>query len=323
MHLNITDSNYPLAVESKQKILSYGISEDYFNKHFRFLCGSQNEVVWQYTIGEFTIISDDNTVSIPGKHIIRGIEEFRQLEEVQSVISKNEAEQKMQSCLGDFNGARTIFDSFPKKMSQMDENVPTRPYFTAHSVHKSYGSLGSSWDIGYVDLVTSECIKREGGSSIDCDNSNSLITDSNDPLVVESKQKILSLGISEDYFNKHFQFSCASQKQVIWQYIMGEFRIILTDDIPGKDMHYIKTLDGVNLSRLNEIQSVISQNEAEQKMRLCIEEFMDPRVEFFSLRPYFTATLPQEWMGSVHSGYIDLITGECTKREFTPHYRSR
>ncbi len=163
--VNITDSNHPLVVESKQVILSLGISEDYFNKYFRFLCAADSSsrsyraIRWQYKIGEFSIILED-TLGFSGSDNIHGIQNLGKLNEVQSVISKHEAEEKMQSCIGDFQEARLEVgmprvDTYPRV---------SRPYFIARSIYENHEERGLDikWDVGYVDLETGECTKSQG-----------------------------------------------------------------------------------------------------------------------------------------------------------------
>ena len=40
---NITNPNHPFVVESKKVVLGFGISENYFNKHFKLLCAVDNQ----------------------------------------------------------------------------------------------------------------------------------------------------------------------------------------------------------------------------------------------------------------------------------------
>ncbi|OGY78732.1 MAG: hypothetical protein A3B74_02990 [Candidatus Kerfeldbacteria bacterium RIFCSPHIGHO2_02_FULL_42_14] len=161
---NITDPNHPLVVESKQVVLGFGISEDYFNKHFKFLCAvadqpSHRQVRWQYTIGEFTTIIYDE-IGFSGSTNIHGINnDLYGLTEIQKVISKTEAGQFMQSCIGDFKEARVGF-VFPNGFDRRTSHA--KPYLTASSVKEERG-LDISWDVGNVNLQTGECIKGSGG----------------------------------------------------------------------------------------------------------------------------------------------------------------
>lgn len=162
---NITDPNHPLVVESKKVVLGFGISEDYFNKHFKLLCAvadqpSHRQVRWQYTIGEFTTIIYDE-IGFSGSTNIHGIEnDLYGLTEIQNVISNAEAGQYMQSCIGDFKEARVEF-AFPNGFDRRTSHA--KPYLIARSVKEERG-LDIKFDVGNIDLQTGECIKGSGGA---------------------------------------------------------------------------------------------------------------------------------------------------------------
>lgn len=161
---NITDPNYPLVAESKKVVLDFGISEDYFSKHFKLLCAvadqsSHRQVRWQYTIGEFTTIIYDE-IGFSGSTNIHGINnDLYGLTEIQNVISKADAGQHMQSCIGNFKEARVGF-VFPNGFDRRTSHA--KPYLVARSVKEERG-LDTTWDVGNIDPQTGECIKGSGG----------------------------------------------------------------------------------------------------------------------------------------------------------------
>ncbi len=161
---NINDPNNSLVVESKNVVRDFGISEDYFNKHFKLLCAvadqpSHRQVRWQYIIGEFTTIIYDE-IGFSGSTNIHSIDnDLYGLTEIQKVISKAEAGQRMQSCIGDFKEVSVGF-IFPNGFDRRTSHA--KPYLMARSVKEERG-LDIRWDIGNIDLQTGECIKGNGG----------------------------------------------------------------------------------------------------------------------------------------------------------------
>ena len=161
---NITDSNHPLVAESRKVVLDYGISEDYFNKHFKLLCAvvgtpAHRGVKWQYTIGEFTTIIYDDIGGNESTNIHSIDNNLYGLTEIEKVITQAEAEQRMQSCIGDFEDARMGF-GFPKGFDRSTSHAT--PFLTARSVKIERG-LDIKFVTGTVDLQTGECIKGSGG----------------------------------------------------------------------------------------------------------------------------------------------------------------
>lgn len=160
---NITDPSYPLVEESKNKVLGFGISKDYFNKHFKLLCAVDNkpnrQVRWQYTIGEFTTIINDHVGFVENRNIHSIENDLYGMIEIQKVISKTEAKTRMQSCIGDFKEPRVEI-AFPKEFDRRTSHA--KVYLIARSVYEER-DLDITWTVGRIDLETGECIKDKGG----------------------------------------------------------------------------------------------------------------------------------------------------------------
>lgn len=168
--VSITDPNNSLALLSKKALLNLGISESYLNSHFKFLCAagaSFNLVRWQYTIGEYTALLEDylNFIPQPASGFSN---QLHALTEIQTVISKSEAERIMNACIGDFTDAKVVlgypFDSF-SSMTFNPQTDYSRPLLTARPVQVVSNAIGdTSFSTGTVDLMTGVCTKGSGGA---------------------------------------------------------------------------------------------------------------------------------------------------------------
>lgn len=107
---NITDKNHPLVLEARQALISNSkMSESYFKKHFSLYCANSdhpmptysNHVVFTYKIGDYvTKISD----SVDDRGRFYGFKNnFKDLHEIENVISKRSALLNMQTCIGGIN----------------------------------------------------------------------------------------------------------------------------------------------------------------------------------------------------------------------------
>ena len=156
----ILDSNNPLALESKKVIIDTGISENYFDEHFKLIKvvdgGSSNRrVEWEYTINDYkTIIFDE--VGFAGAQNIHGIKnQLYSSYDIKDTIPRNQAEDIMKSCIGKFK---------EESVKYMAMSVPGKAnlYLFARSVKETSG-LDIIWDVGYINLETGGCIKDKGG----------------------------------------------------------------------------------------------------------------------------------------------------------------
>ena len=108
---NVTDKNHPLVLEAKQTLISNSkISEPYFEKHFSLYCASpyDNHVVFTYKIGDYVTKIADSVDSRGRFYSFRNV--FKDLHEIENVISKKDALLKMQACIGGINIATVILE---------------------------------------------------------------------------------------------------------------------------------------------------------------------------------------------------------------------
>ena len=107
----LTASEQTLVDGSKQAILETGISESYFNAHFKLLNvidkPSDRRVVWQFSVNQYQAVLNDavgyytdgakrvNTHSIA--------KSLGQTTQIQHTISRARALHLMKSCIGNFN----------------------------------------------------------------------------------------------------------------------------------------------------------------------------------------------------------------------------
>ena len=106
----LTASEQTLVDGSKQAILETGISEPYFNTHFKLLNvidkPSDRRVVWQFAINQYqTVLSDaigyytDGAKRVNTHSIAKSL---GQTTEIQRTISRPSALRLMKSCIGNF-----------------------------------------------------------------------------------------------------------------------------------------------------------------------------------------------------------------------------
>jgi hypothetical protein len=101
----ITNIDSNIAINSRKILLESGITEDYLNKHFSFICGVEysednHRVTWRYKINDIEadvigIINAPDSVGPKFQEVV-GI-----LHDIQINITKEIAEQKIESCLNE------------------------------------------------------------------------------------------------------------------------------------------------------------------------------------------------------------------------------
>lgn len=115
------DLNHLLVQESKETILRYGFSEDFFDTHFTLEFFSDDihvpggpRIIWKFTMGDYVAtVGDALGYRRDGDTLtyIHGIAPAQTLElpifsDFEDVLSKSEADTLMRSCIGEFTEAR-------------------------------------------------------------------------------------------------------------------------------------------------------------------------------------------------------------------------
>lgn len=153
--------------ESRQEIIASGMSPAYVDAHFSVAEmvdeDQEKKVVWNYTIGNFTIpVTDlitwtqDAAGNITYTHAIR--QEWGTTRDIETVLSLAEAEMALKNCIGEFEQAVLKFTALELPGS-------ASPWLTARSVQPAQG--GTEGDKiflqGYLNLETGACHKEIAG----------------------------------------------------------------------------------------------------------------------------------------------------------------
>lgn len=168
-----------LAANSKKAIIGTGISEPYFNEHFRLIKvineASDRRVEWKYSINEYeTLLVDDVGYYTTEKgervdvHSIKN--ELFSAYDIKRTIAKSKAYAALKSCVGEHSDALVVYRALktPGK---------ARLYLTARAITKleSLNKKGKKRDkeaereieglffsVGFVELETGKCTIERG-----------------------------------------------------------------------------------------------------------------------------------------------------------------
>ena len=174
----------------------------------------------------------------------------------------------------------------------------------------------------YSTISDFVCNLREGEKDI---------TDLTNSSVVESRQRILALGVSGSYFDSHFKLTCGKvlrngRTQVTWRYNIGEYTTGIGDTFPTFPSLSLENTVG----QLHEIQHVLTQKEALSIMKSCVGEFINPVIVHGLISDiptsnqaglYVTANPTRESRSGFHEvAFVNVETGVCrvVERENPP-----
>lgn len=113
------------------------------------------------------------------------------------------------------------------------------------------------------------------------------LNDAEIALVASSRRAIISTGVSEKYFDRHFKLvkvvNQSGDRRVLWKFSVNGYQTTVSDVLGfytegGKrvDTHSV----GSSLHRTTEIEKTISRSAANRAMRQCIGAFVHPGIEF-------------------------------------------
>lgn len=113
------------------------------------------------------------------------------------------------------------------------------------------------------------------------------LNDAEAALMATSRRAIISTGVSEKYFDRHFTLvkvvNQPGDRRVLWRFSVNGYQTTVSDVLGfytqgGKrvDTHSV----GSTLHRTNEIEKTISRSAANRAMRKCIGTFVHPAIEF-------------------------------------------
>lgn len=158
----MTLKEYLLAQSSKAAIIGTGISEAYFDEHFKLESvvdkTSDRRVVWKYSIGEYEVMLNDAVGFYTDEkgqrinlHAIRNT--LSSARDITSTIPKKRAEQLMQQCLGKYTSGAVVYQAF-------GETQQAALLLTASSFPlKEKGEEKPLIYTGFINLETGACTK--------------------------------------------------------------------------------------------------------------------------------------------------------------------
>jgi hypothetical protein len=169
-----------LAAGSRKAILETGISERYFDKHFRLARVVAEEgdrrVEWKFSLGGYEVLLVDevgfHTTESGGRVDVHSIKnELFSAYDIKRTIPKRRAEAALKTCIGDYKDASVVYRALtaPGK---------ARLYLTARAKMEFEGGKekerreeedeheeeieGYTFNVGFIDLETGKCTVEKG-----------------------------------------------------------------------------------------------------------------------------------------------------------------
>ena len=168
-----------LAAESKKAILETGISEQYFDRHFRLAqvvaAEGDRRVEWKYSINGYEVLLVDDVgyhTSETGEradvHSIKN--ELFSAYDIKRTISKRRARAALKSCIGKYTDAMVIYRALKApgkaglyltaraKVELDDEGEGERE----EEGERGREVEGLSFNVGFIDLESGKCTVEKG-----------------------------------------------------------------------------------------------------------------------------------------------------------------
>lgn len=175
-----------LAAGSRKAILETGISERYFDKHFRLArvvaAEGERRVEWKFSLGGYEVLLVDDLgfhTSESGERVdVHSIKnELFSAYDIKRTIPKRRAKAALKSCIGDYTDASVIYRALKApgkaglyltaraKVETDDEKERER-----EEERKERGEEdepedeieGISFNVGFIDLETGKCTVQKG-----------------------------------------------------------------------------------------------------------------------------------------------------------------
>lgn len=163
---------------SRRAIIETGLSEQYFDAHFRVIKvvdqPSDRRVEWRFSVNGYeTSLTDaiGNYTTPAGQRLdIHGIKNLlSSMHDIEKTISRGEAEKILRTCVGQFTDASVVLQA-------MATPGPARLYLTAHGRKRPLGperegrekkesggeTEGAVFEVGLVDLENGRCTRIKG-----------------------------------------------------------------------------------------------------------------------------------------------------------------
>jgi hypothetical protein len=164
-----------LAADSKKAIIETGISEPYFNEHFRLLKvvneAGDRHVEWKYSINEYeTMLVDDvgYYTSDAGQRVdVHSIKnELFSASDIKKTIPRSKADAALKSCIGEHRDAIIIYRSLkaPGKAGLYLSARSKTPLDNEKEKEKEEEAEieGLFFNVAFIDLETGKCSVERG-----------------------------------------------------------------------------------------------------------------------------------------------------------------
>ena len=174
-----------LAAASRKAILETGISEQYFDKHFRLARVVDEEgdrrVEWTFSLDGYEVLLVDDggvhTTEGGGRVDVHSIKsELFRAYDIKRTIPKRRAEAALKSCIGDYTGASVVYRALKapgtaglyltaraRVEPDGEEEKERREGRGEEEEGESEREVeGLSFSVGYVNLETGKCTVQKG-----------------------------------------------------------------------------------------------------------------------------------------------------------------
>lgn len=165
-----------LVENSKRAIIETGISESYFEKHFKLIKAvnepADRRVEWSYSVNEYEaqLVDAIGFHTTGGKHTyVHGIKnQLYSTHEIVKTLPRPRARRILRSCIGEFEGEAMTYRALtvPGK-ARLYLTGRSRIIKQQHRTKEPKGKQGPQFFyVGFVDVESGKCVKKLGKVSL-------------------------------------------------------------------------------------------------------------------------------------------------------------
>jgi hypothetical protein len=170
----VTDS---LVEKSKQAIIETGVSESYFDKHFKLIKTVNDpvdrRVEWLYSVNEYQaqLVDAIGFHSTGGKRaFIHGIKnQLYATHEIIKTLPLQRARRILRSCIGRYDGESVIYRTLTvpgkARLYLTGRSIPEREREKERKKETEGEHEGQFLYVGFIDVETGKCVKKLGRGS--------------------------------------------------------------------------------------------------------------------------------------------------------------
>lgn len=173
-----------LAAGSRRAILETGLSERYFDRHFRLArvvdVEGDRRVEWKFKLGGYEVLLVDDVgfhTSESGERVdVHSIKsELFKAYDIKRTISKRRAEAALKSCIGDYTDAAVIYRALrapgkaglyltarAKVETEGEEEAERGEEREEAEGEPEHEVEGVTFNVGFIDLETGKCTVEKG-----------------------------------------------------------------------------------------------------------------------------------------------------------------